>query len=39
MIHLDNGREVEEVCLDKPYEGLYIANNVGSFEQMESEKK
>lgn len=28
MIHLDNGREVEEVCLDKPYEGLYIANNV-----------
>lgn len=27
-IHLDNGKNVEEVRLDKPYEGLYIANNV-----------
>lgn len=27
-IHLDNGRETEEVLLDKPYEGLYISNNI-----------
>ena len=27
-IHLDNGYETEEVLLDKPYEGLYIANNM-----------
>ena len=27
-IHLDNGKNVEEVRLDKPYEGLYIANNI-----------
>lgn len=27
-IHLDNGFETEEVLLDKPYEGLYIANNM-----------
>ena len=27
-IHLDNGRESEEVCLNRPYEGLYLANNV-----------
>lgn len=27
-IHLDNGRETEEVLLDKPYEGLYIANDM-----------
>jgi hypothetical protein len=25
---LDNGTECEEVILDKPYMGLYIANNV-----------
>ena len=27
-ILLDDGREKEEVLLDKPYEGIYIANNV-----------
>ena len=27
-IHLDNGYETEEVLLDKPYEGLYISNNM-----------
>jgi dTDP-4-dehydrorhamnose 3,5-epimerase-like enzyme len=27
-IHLDNGTECEEVILDKPCMGLYIANNV-----------
>ncbi len=27
-IHLDNGTETEEVLLDKPYEGLYISNNM-----------
>ena len=27
-IHLDNGFETEEVLLDKPNEGLYIANNM-----------
>ena len=27
-IHLDNGSETAEVLLDKPYEGLYIANNM-----------
>ena len=27
-IHLDNGFETEEVLLDKPSEGLYIANNM-----------
>ena len=27
-IHLDNGYETEEVLLDKPTEGLYIANNM-----------
>ncbi len=27
-IHLDDGKSVEEILLDKPYEGLYIANNV-----------
>lgn len=27
-ILLDNGREKEIVLLDKPYEGLYIANNM-----------
>lgn len=27
-IHLDNGRETKEVPLEKPYEGLYIANNI-----------
>ena len=27
-IHLDNGSETEEVLLDKPYEGLYISNNM-----------
>ncbi len=27
-IHLDNGFETQEVLLDKPYEGLYIANNM-----------
>ncbi len=27
-IHLDNGKETAEVLLDKPYEGLYISNNM-----------
>ena len=27
-IHLDNGQETKEVPLEKPYEGLYIANNI-----------
>lgn len=27
-IHLDDGKETAEVLLDKPYEGLYIANNM-----------
>ena len=27
-ILLDDGKEKEEVLLDKPYEGLYIANNI-----------
>lgn len=27
-IHLDDGCETEEVLLDKPHEGLYIANNM-----------
>lgn len=27
-IHLDNGSETKEVPLEKPYEGLYIANNI-----------
>ena len=27
-IHLDNGTETEEVLLDKPFEGLYISNNM-----------
>lgn len=27
-IHLDDGNGTEEVILDKPYEGLYIANDV-----------
>ena len=27
-IHLDNGRETAEVLLDKPSEGLYIANDM-----------
>ena len=27
-IHLDNGTETAEVVLDKPYEGLYISNNM-----------
>ena len=27
-IHLDDGRETAEVLLDKPYVGLYIANNM-----------
>ena len=27
-IHLDDGDTTEEVLLDKPYEGLYIANNI-----------
>lgn len=27
-IHLDNGSETEEVLLDKPYEGLYISNDI-----------
>ena len=28
MIHLDNGKETKEVPLEKPYEGLYISNNM-----------
>ncbi len=27
-IHLDDGTETAEVVLDKPYEGLYISNDV-----------
>ena len=27
-IHLDNGRETAEVLLDKPNEGLYLANDI-----------
>lgn len=27
-IHLDDGRECKEVILDKPYQGLYIANSI-----------
>ena len=27
-IHLDDGSSTAEVLLDKPYEGLYIANNM-----------
>ena len=27
-IHLDNGKEAEEVELNNPYEGLYIPNNI-----------
>lgn len=27
-IHLDNGYETEEITLDNPTEGLYIANNM-----------
>ncbi len=27
-IHLDNGFETQEVLLDKPYEGLYISNDM-----------
>ncbi len=27
-IHLDNGKETAEVLLDKPYEGLYISNDM-----------
>lgn len=27
-IHLDNGRETEEVALSNPYEGLYIPNDM-----------
>lgn len=27
-IHLDDGSETAEVTLDKPYEGLYISNNM-----------
>lgn len=27
-IKLDNGREKKEVALEKPYEGLYVANNM-----------
>lgn len=27
-IHLDNGYETAEVLLDKPYEGLYISNDI-----------
>lgn len=28
MVHLDNGSETKEVCLEKPYEGLYIGSNM-----------
>lgn len=28
LIHMDDGLSTEEVLLDKPYEGLYIANNI-----------
>ncbi len=27
-LHLDNGHETAEVVLDKPYEGIYIENNI-----------
>lgn len=27
-IHIDDGNDVEEIILNKPYEGLYIANNI-----------
>ena len=27
-IHLDDGTDTAEVLLDKPYEGLYLSNNV-----------
>lgn len=27
-IHLDDGNETAEVLLDKPYEGLYVTNNM-----------
>lgn len=27
-IHLDNGSEQKEIPLEKPYEGLYISNNM-----------
>ncbi len=27
-LHLDNGYETAEVILDKPYEGIYIENNI-----------
>lgn len=27
-VHLDNGRETKEILLEKPYEGLYIPNNM-----------
>jgi dTDP-4-dehydrorhamnose 3,5-epimerase-like enzyme len=27
-IHLDNGKETSEVLLDKPYEGLYVSNDI-----------
>lgn len=27
-LHLDNGYETAEVVLDKPYEGIYIENNI-----------
>lgn len=27
-IHLDNGTETAEVVLDKPYEGLYVSNDM-----------
>lgn len=27
-IHLDNGKETEEILLDKPYVGLYLSNNI-----------
>ena len=27
-VHLDNGYETKEILLEKPYEGLYIENNV-----------
>lgn len=27
-LHLDNGFETEEVLLDKPYEGIYLDNNI-----------
>ncbi len=28
VIHLDNGTDTAEVLLDKPYEGLYISNDM-----------